>query len=82
MMPWVIIVILFIQLFFLILTNFITNPFEPTNADFEVANGLGLNPLLQNLTMAIHPPILYLGFVGFTIPFAFAFASLVTNESG
>jgi len=82
MMPWVIIVILFIQLFFLILTNFITNPFEPTNADFEVANGLGLNPLLQNLTMAIHPPILYLGFVGFTIPFAFAFAALVTNESG
>lgn len=82
MMPWIIIVILFIQLFFLILTNFITNPFEPTNADFEVANGLGLNPLLQNLTMAIHPPILYLGFVGFTIPFAFAFAALVTNESG
>ena len=82
MMPWIIIVILFIQLFFLILTNFITNPFKPTNADFEVANGLGLNPLLQNLTMAIHPPILYLGFVGFTIPFAFAFAALVTNESG
>ena len=82
MMPWIIIVILFIQLFFLILINYITNPFEPTNADFEVANGLGLNPLLQNLTMAIHPPILYLGFVGFTIPFAFAFAALVTNESG
>ena len=82
MMPWILIVILVVQLFFLILTTFITNPFEPTKADFEVANGLGLNPLLQNLTMAIHPPILYLGFVGFTIPFAFAFAALMTNESG
>ena len=82
MMPWILVVIQVVQLFFLILTTFITNPFEPTKADFEVINGLGLNPLLQNLTMAIHPPILYLGFVGFTIPFAFAFASLMTNESG
>ena len=82
MMPWVLIVILIVQLFFLILTTFITNPFEATKADFEVVNGLGLNPLLQNLTMAIHPPILYLGFVGFTIPFAFAFAALMTKESG
>ena len=82
MMPWVLSVILTVQLFFLILTNFITNPFEPTNADFVVANGLGLNPLLQNLTMAIHPPVLYLGFVGFTIPFAFTFAALMTNEKG
>ena len=82
MMPWVMVVIQVVQLFFLTLTIFITNPFEPTNADFEVSNGLGLNPLLQNLTMAIHPPILYLGFVGFTIPFAFAFAALMTNENG
>ena len=82
MMPWVLCVILTVQLFFLILTNFITNPFEPTNADFIVANGLGLNPLLQNLTMAIHPPVLYLGFVGFTIPFAFTVAALLTNEKG
>ena len=82
MMPWILVVILFVQLFFLILLNFIANPFEATDADFEVINGLGLNPLLQNLTMAIHPPILYLGFVGFTIPFAFAFAALITNDTG
>jgi len=82
MMPWVLCVVLTVQLFFLILINFITNPFEPTNADFVIANGLGLNPLLQNLTMAIHPPVLYLGFVGFTIPFAFTFAALLTNEKG
>ena len=82
MMPWVLCVILNVQLFFLILTNFITNPFEPTNADFIVANWLGLNPLLQNLTMAIHPPVLYLGFVGFSIPFAFTVAALLTNEKG
>ena len=82
MMPWALSVILIVQLFFLILTIFVTNPFEPTKADFIVANGLGLNPLLQNLTMAIHPPVLYLGFVGFTVPFAFTFAALMTNEKG
>ncbi|MBL50630.1 MAG: cytochrome C biogenesis protein, partial [Candidatus Marinimicrobia bacterium] len=75
LMPWVIIVIVTIQIFFLFLVNFVENPFAPTEADFVVVNGNGLNPLLQNLTMAIHPPTLYLGYVGFTIPFAFAIAA-------
>jgi cytochrome c-type biogenesis protein CcmF len=65
MMPWVILILVFVQLFFLTMTNFITNPFEPTTANFVVANGNGLNPLLQNITMAIHPPMLYLGYIGF-----------------
>ena len=43
LMPWVIITLSVIQLFFLVLTNFITNPFEPTQADFEIVNGNGLN---------------------------------------
>jgi len=82
LMPWVIIVMVIVQAFFLILVNFIENPFAPVEANFIVQNGNGLNPLLQNLTMAIHPPTLYLGYVGFTIPFAFAIAALITKETG
>ena len=60
----------FIFAFFLLLSNFIANPFEPVSSDIIVQNGNGLNPLLQNVTMAIHPPMLYLGFIGTTIQFA------------
>ena len=81
LMPWVIITLAVIQMFFLVLTNFITNPFMPTDADFVVANGNGLNPLLQNVTMAIHPPTLYLGYVGFSVPFAFAFSALMNKDT-
>jgi cytochrome c-type biogenesis protein CcmF len=49
---------------------------------FEPTDGTGLNPLLRHIGMVIHPPMLYLGFVGFTIPFAFAFASLATGQLG
>ena len=80
-MPWVIITLAVIQMFFLVLTNFVTNPFMPTDADFVVANGNGLNPLLQNVTMAIHPPTLYLGYVGFSVPFAFAFSALMNKDT-
>ncbi|MBV8820983.1 MAG: heme lyase CcmF/NrfE family subunit [Acidobacteriaceae bacterium] len=48
----------------------------------DVGDGNGLSPLLQWWTMAIHPPLLYLGYVGFVVPFAFAFASLVTRQPG
>jgi len=44
--------------------------------------GRASNPLLRHLGMVIHPPMLYLGFVGFTIPFAFAFAALATGQLG
>ncbi len=80
LMPWVMIVLVTVQLFFLILVNFITNPFAPTETDFVIVNGLGLNPLLQNATMAIHPPMLYLGFVGFTVPFAFSIAAMAQRD--
>ncbi|MBC7924204.1 MAG: heme lyase CcmF/NrfE family subunit, partial [Bryobacteraceae bacterium] len=46
----------------------------------DVGDGQGLNPLLQDWTMVIHPPILYLGYVGFAVPFAFAMASLITRR--
>ena len=80
LMPWVMIVLVTVQLFFLILVNFITNPFAPTETDFVIANGLGLNPLLQNATMVIHPPMLYLGYVGFTVPFAFSIAAMAQRD--
>ena len=78
---WVLLVLTLVQFFFLILLNFIENPFEPINVNFVVNNGNGLNPLLQNLTMAIHPPTLYLGYIGFTIPFAFAIGALITKKT-
>ena len=81
LMPWVIISLIITQMFFLILTNYVTNPFKPTEADFVVVNGNGLNPLLQNITMAIHPPTLYLGYVGFSVPFAFAISALVNRDT-
>jgi len=81
LMPWVIIIITAVELFFLVLINFVTNPFMPVDPGVIVANGLGLNPLLQNLTMAIHPPLLYLGYVGFTIPFAFAISAMINKDT-
>ena len=48
----------------------------------DIGDGQGLNPLLQYWTMVIHPPMLYLGYVGFTVPFAFAIGSLITKQPG
>ena len=61
LMPYVIMTLSVIQGFFLLMVNFVANPFAPVETDFVVQDGLGLNPLLQNPTMAIHPPMLYLG---------------------
>lgn len=80
LMPWVLIILATIQMFFLVMTNFITNPFSPVDVNFVIADGNGLNPLLQNLTMASHPPTLYLGYVGFSVPFAFALAGLIAKD--
>ncbi len=80
LMPYVIITLTVIQAFFLLLVNFVANPFAPVEADFVVQDGLGLNPLLQNPAMAIHPPMLYLGYVGFSVPFAFAIAALFSRQ--
>jgi cytochrome c-type biogenesis protein CcmF len=69
-----------IQVFFLILVNFVANPFGQS---FPVAaDGNGLNPLLQYPEMVIHPPMLYLGYVGFSVPFAFALAALMMRYPG
>ena len=55
---------------------------EPAGAQLLVqADGNGLNPLLRHPGMIIHPPMLYLGFVSFTIPYAFAIAALITGRT-
>ncbi|MCB0005651.1 MAG: heme lyase CcmF/NrfE family subunit [Anaerolineales bacterium] len=77
-MPYVIMVTAFTQMFFLALTVGIENPFA--RLAFVPAEGNGLNPLLRHPGMIIHPPMLYLGFVGFTIPYAFAMAALISGE--
>ena len=78
LVPIALAVMMVITLFFLVLLNFSTNPFE--RLPVPPADGRGLNPLLQNYWMVIHPPTLYLGYVGFTVPFAFATAALLTKN--
>lgn len=73
------------QAFFLGLVAFEANPFQVIMSGPQITSvpdGSGLNPLLQHPMMAIHPPMLYLGYVGFTVPFAFALASLITRQPG
>ena len=73
-------ILAFIFSFFILLTNFIANPFEPVSSDIIVQNGNGLNPLLQNFFMAIHPPILYVGFTGSAIIFVMALAASISKD--
>jgi len=97
LLPWVIMVSLVTLAFFLGLTIFIENPFErfwrmpagdlasmfqPQGGSMVFpADGRGLNPLLQHPGMVLHPPMLYLGFVSFVIPYAFGMAALITGRS-
>ena len=60
---------------FLLLTS---NPFTPTET--LVSEGLGLNPVLQDLLLAIHPPILYVGYVGYSLVLSFAIGGMITNK--
>jgi cytochrome c-type biogenesis protein CcmF len=75
------VVIAAVQIFFLLLLNFAAQPFGLVQGSIP-ADGNGLNPLLQYPEMVIHPPMLYLGYVGFTIPFAFALAALIMKYPG
>ncbi|MDA2928899.1 heme lyase CcmF/NrfE family subunit, partial [Acidobacteria bacterium AH-259-O06] len=78
LMPYTTAVLLGTLVFFMVLLNFATNPFD--TLDFRPADGQGLNPLLQNLYMIIHPPCLFLGYVGLTVPFAFAMGALMSGR--
>jgi cytochrome c-type biogenesis protein CcmF len=97
LMPWVIVVSVGTLLFFQLVSLFIANPFErlgfvgedvvqsawPPASAFPAVprDGQGLNPLLRHPGMIGHPPTLYLGFVGFVIPYAFAIAALITGRA-
>ena len=78
LVPYVVAVIAIVQMFFLFVMITHTNPFA-TYLTQAPTDGRGLNPLLQNPYMVIHPPSLYTGFVGMTIPFAFCMAALITG---
>jgi len=96
-LPWVILVSCITLAFFIGMTVFFENPFRqlyqtPTGVEaymiqpansilFTPDDGRGLNPLLRHPGMVIHPPMLYLGFVSFVIPFAFAIAALITGRT-
>jgi cytochrome c-type biogenesis protein CcmF len=79
-MPWVIATLAAVQFGFVAFIVFLSNPFLTiAPAPFD---GQDLNPLLQDPGLAFHPPVLYLGYVGFVVPFAFAIASLIRGHTG
>ena len=75
--------IIFVQLstiaIFLFYLLFLSNPFE--RLDFPPLNGKDLNPILQDILLLAHPPILYLGYLGLSIPFSIAIGFLLTNDN-
>lgn len=79
-MPYVIGTLAAVLCFFIYLIAFVESPFE--RLTFVAADGNGLNPILQNPYMAIHPLCLYAGYVGVTIPFAFAMGALLSGRLG
>src|SRR5512134_1145206 len=96
-LPWVIVVACVTMAFFICMNVFFENPFAQLYQTFDgvaphtfkpadgvlftPADGRGLNPLLRHPGMIIHPPMLYLGFVSFVIPYAFAIAALITGRT-
>jgi len=90
LVPYTLAVATITSIFFLIINKFGANPFGQLVIDqgggnlqsFAAQDGRGLNPLLQHPAMVIHPPLLYLGYIGFVIPFSFCVAALLTRELG
>jgi cytochrome c-type biogenesis protein CcmF len=77
-LPWTVPILAGIASFFALLLVFVASPFETQAAPVD---GAGMNPSLQNTYMLAHPPLLYLGYVGLTIPFAFAMAALASGRT-
>src|SRR2546422_7741146 len=78
--PWVLAVMLGVSAFFLLVMTIAAPPFEHLSP--VPGDGRGLNPLLEDSGMITHPVALYLGFTGFTVPFAFAMAALIVGRTG
>jgi cytochrome c-type biogenesis protein CcmF len=79
LIPYVVATVAVVEMFFIFLMVVHNNPFETFLLDVP-RDGRGMNPLLQTPLMVIHPPSLYTGFVGMTIPFAFGMAALITGQ--
>src|SRR5437588_2485742 len=77
-LAWVVPVLGLVGTFFAFMLVFVSSPFA---AQVAPADGAGLNPSLQNPYMAVHPPMLYLGYVGLTMPFAFAMGALLARRT-
>ncbi|HEY6289938.1 MAG TPA: heme lyase CcmF/NrfE family subunit [Terriglobia bacterium] len=90
LMPYVVSILMGTGVFFSTLILFVANPFMELSISgaggalraFTPPDGNGLNPSLQYPSMVIHPPMLYLGYVGMVVPFAFAMAALITRQLG
>ncbi|PYV16084.1 MAG: cytochrome C biogenesis protein [Acidobacteria bacterium] len=87
LMPYVVAIILATGVFFTSVTFFVANPFSVLSVEraggllpLHPPEGNGLNPSLQYHPMVIHPPMLYLGYVGFVVPYAFAISALITKQ--
>jgi cytochrome c-type biogenesis protein CcmF len=78
LMPIVVAVLALVLLGFTALVSTVSNPFEPLG--FTPSDGAGLNAMLQNWGQLYHPPATFLGYIGFTVPFAFSIAALVTGR--
>lgn len=79
---WALSILHVTNLFFLTVTTFLTNPFTYIKSDVIPLDGNGLNPLLQNPLMAVHPPIMYGGLTLFAIPFSLCIGALIARQQG
>src|SRR5579884_3944780 len=80
LLPYVVTVLLGIEVFFVFILGFVSSPFE--RQTFIPPDGRGLNPLLMDPGMRIHPPLLLTGYMSFSVPFAFAIAALARGRLG
>ncbi len=78
MVPYVLATLMSIEIFFVLMLTTVSNPFGRMAS--VPADGIGLNPLLRDPGMLIHPPTLLMGFMSFSMPFAFAVAALITGK--
>ncbi|MFI5271629.1 MAG: heme lyase CcmF/NrfE family subunit, partial [Ktedonobacterales bacterium] len=78
LMPYVVATLMTIEGFFLVVLNFVSTPFGRLH--LVAQDGAGLNPLLQDPGMLVHPPMLLMGYMSFSLPFAFAVAAMLTGK--
>ncbi len=80
LVPYVMATLMGIEIFFLIMLTTVSNPFA--RLPVPLADGVGLNPLLMDPGMLVHPPMLLMGYMSFSVPFAFAVAAMISGQLG